>query len=74
MCWAPVTDLSQERVRFDTHASHNPEIAGIEYQRGTLFGYELRAHLLEKWGRQCADCVAENVPLEIEHIHPRFQG
>jgi hypothetical protein len=31
-------------------------------------GYELREYLLEKWGRKCAYCDKENVPLQIEHI------
>jgi 5-methylcytosine-specific restriction endonuclease McrA len=74
MRWAPVTDVSQELVRFDTHAIQNPELAGAEHQRGTLFGYEFRESSLETWGRQCAYCGAENVPLEIEHIHPRSKG
>ena len=30
--------------------SENPEISGIEYQQGTLAGYELREYLLEKYG------------------------
>ena len=72
--WAPVTALSQELVRFDTQALRNPEIAGTEYQQGTLFGYEVREYLLEKWGRKCAYCDAEHVPLEMEHIHPRSRG
>jgi 5-methylcytosine-specific restriction endonuclease McrA len=72
--WAPVTALSQELVRFDTQAVQNPEISGIEYQQGTLAGYEVREYLLEKWGRKCAYCDAQNVPLEIDHIHPRSQG
>jgi hypothetical protein len=52
--WAPVTALSSELVRFDMQALENPEISGIEYQQGTLAGYEVREYLLEKWGRQCA--------------------
>jgi 5-methylcytosine-specific restriction endonuclease McrA len=72
--WAPVTALSLELVRFDTQAMQNPEISGVEYQQGTLFGYDLREYLLEKWGRKCAYCGKENVPLEIDHIHPRSKG
>jgi hypothetical protein len=30
--------------------------------------------LLEKWGRKCAYCSVENVPLEIEHIQPKSKG
>ncbi len=70
----PVTALSQELVRFDTQHMESPEISGVEYQQGALAGYEVREYLLEKWGRQCAYCGAENVPLEIDHIHPRSKG
>ncbi len=72
--WAPVTALSQELVRFDTQVMQNPEISGAEYQHGTLFGYEVREYLLEKWGRKCVYCDAEHTPLEIDHIHPKSKG
>ena len=72
--WAPVNAISQELVRFDTQALENPEISGIQYQQGTLAGYEVREYLLEKWQRKCAYCDAEHVPLEIEHIVPRSKG
>jgi 5-methylcytosine-specific restriction endonuclease McrA len=70
----PVTALSVELARFDTQKLVNPEIKGVEYQQGTLFGYELREYLLEKWGRRCAYCGAENVPLQVEHIVPKIRG
>jgi len=70
----PVTALSQELVRFDTQQMEKPEISGVEYQNGTLVGYEVREYLLEKWGRKCAYCGAEHTPLEIDHIHPRSRG
>lgn len=71
---SPVNSISMELVKFDTQALENPEINGIEYQQGTLFGYEVREYLLEKWGRKCAYCGAENTPLEIEHIVPKSRG
>lgn len=71
---APVTAISNELVRFDMQKMQNPEISGIEYQQGTLLGYEVREYLLEKWGRKCAYCGEENTPLEIEHIHPKATG
>lgn len=52
----------------------NAEISGIEYQQGTLIGYEIREYLLEKWGRKCVYCNATDVPLEIEHIFPKSRG
>ncbi len=73
-CLAPVAALSQELVRFDTQQLQHPEISGSEYRQGTLFGYEVREYLLEKWGRTCAYCGAGHMPLEIDHIHPRSRG
>ena len=70
----PLTHISYENVKFDTQLIHNPEISGIEYQQGELQGYEIREYLLEKWGRRCAYCGTENVPLEIEHIIPKIRG
>lgn len=72
--WAPVVAIHQELVRFDMQLLVNPEISGIEYQQGELAGYEVREYLLEKWGRQCAYCDAQNTPLEIEHIIARSKG
>lgn len=71
---APITALDQELVRFDTQRLDNPEISGVEYQQGTLLGYEVREYLLEKWGRECAYCGATETPLEIEHVEPRSRG
>lgn len=72
--FAPVTSLSMELAKFDTQKLMNPEIQGIEYQQGTLFGYEVREYLLEKFGRRCVYCDKENVPLEIDHVIPRSKG
>lgn len=66
-----LTAISLELVKFDMQQMDRPEISGVEYQQGTLAGYEVREYLLEKWGRQCAYCGAKDVPLEIEHITPR---
>lgn len=70
----PVAALSQELVKFDLQKHEDPEVSGIEYQQGTLAGYELREYLLEKWHRTCAYCGKTDVPLQIEHIHPKSRG
>ena len=72
--YVPITGISQELVKFDTQAMQNPEISGKEYQQGELVGYEVREYLLEKWGRKCAYCGAENLPFEVEHIQPKSKG
>ncbi|MHB8461492.1 MAG: RNA-guided endonuclease IscB, partial [Vulcanimicrobiaceae bacterium] len=72
--FAPITSIAQELVRFDLQALQKPAIEGIEYQQGTLAGYEAREYLLEKWRRTCAYCDATSVPLQIEHIVPKASG
>jgi 5-methylcytosine-specific restriction endonuclease McrA len=72
--WCPVGALSLELVCFDTALLANPDLAGEEYQRGTLFGTELRYYLLTKWDYRCAYCGIGQVPLEIDHVQPRSKG
>jgi 5-methylcytosine-specific restriction endonuclease McrA len=70
----PITTISQELVRFDTQALQHPNIEGVEYQQGTLAGYEVREYVLFKWNHQCAYCDAREAPLELDHIHPRSRN
>jgi 5-methylcytosine-specific restriction endonuclease McrA len=70
----PIGAISMELVRFDLQAQENPEIAGCEYQQGTLAGYETREYLLEKWGRACSYCGKKDIPLQVEHIQARANG
>ncbi|MBE2928877.1 RNA-guided endonuclease IscB [Anoxybacillus flavithermus] len=70
----PIEHISYENAKFDTQLMRNPEINGVEYQQGTLQGYEVREYLLEKFGRKCCYCGKEGVPLEIEHTIPKSRG
>src|SRR5262249_30763231 len=62
---ALVGAISQEVVRFATHLLENPAISGVEYQQGALAGYEVRAYLLEQFGRTCAYCGKTHTPLHV---------
>lgn len=70
----PVSQVNVEIGSFDTQKMQNPEISGISYQQGTLFGYELREYMLEKWQRTCAYCGIKGIPLHIEHLVPKSRG
>jgi 5-methylcytosine-specific restriction endonuclease McrA len=70
----PLTNISYENCKFDSQLINNSNISGIEYQQGTLYGYEVREYLLEKFNRACIYCSQINVPLEIEHIVPKSRG
>jgi len=72
--YCPIDSIAQELVTFDTQKMQNPEISGTEYQQGTLYQYEVREYLLEKFNRTCAYCGAKNTPLEVEHIKPKSKS
>ncbi len=69
--WCPISRIAVERTKFDLQLLDNPTITNLDYQRGTLFGWELRAYVLATWNYQCAYCEANNVPLELDHVVPR---
>jgi 5-methylcytosine-specific restriction endonuclease McrA len=86
---APITEVAIESVRFDMQKMRNPEIEGVEYQQGTLEGYEMREYLLEKFERKCVYCTPKasktegqpevdkplkRVKLQIEHVIPKARG
>ncbi|MFX1466353.1 MAG: RNA-guided endonuclease IscB [Promethearchaeota archaeon] len=70
----PLTFKKVEVANFDAHKMQQPEITGVEYQQGTLKGYEVREYLLDKWNRKCAYCSKTDVPLQVEHIIPKSKG
>ena len=70
----PITQLAYEDVKFDMQLMEKPDIQGIEYQQGTLMGYELREYLLERDKRRCRYCGNGKRRLEIDHIQPKSKG
>ncbi len=72
--FCPISSIATELVKFDGHKLQQPEISGKQYQQGTLYQYEVREYLLEKWNRTCAYCNASDTPLEVEHIVPKSKG
>jgi 5-methylcytosine-specific restriction endonuclease McrA len=72
--WVPIVRIDVESVKFDTQFLQNPEVSGIEYQRGELAGWEVRAYILEKFGWRCAYCRGHETAFELDHICPRSRG
>ncbi|WP_312846411.1 RNA-guided endonuclease IscB [Deinococcus rubellus] len=68
----PLDAFSMELVSFDTQKMMNPDIQREEYQKGTLFGTEVRAYLRQKWDDKCAYCGKKGE--EVEHLVPRSRG
>ena len=54
----------------------NPDIEGVQYQQGELFGYEIKEYLLDKFGHVCQYCggLSGDPILEWEHIVPKSRG
>ncbi len=72
--YTPITDISFELVRFDMQVMELPDIIGIEYQQGTLAGWEVREYLLLKWEYRCAYCQKQATRWEVDHITPQSRG
>lgn len=70
---APITSANVETVRFDMQQMENPSMAGMDYQQGSLFGWELREYLLYRHKHTCAYCdgLTGDAVLEKEHVVPR---
>ena len=71
-----ITECSFEAVRFDTQLMDNHDIEGKEYQQGTLYGYEIKEYLLDKYRHTCQYCGGESGDniLEWEHKIPSSRG
>jgi len=72
----PISKIVVEIASFDTQKMANALIGGVEYQHGTLFGYEVKQYLLTVHKHKCAYCgglSGDNI-LQVEHIHPQSKG
>ena len=70
----PIETIIVEAAEFDIQKIKNPGISGIEYQQGTLQGYNIRNYLLEKHGRKCFYCGKAVSDFEVEHMLPKSRG
>ena len=70
--WLPVTSAAMEAVRFDTQLLDDPDIEAEQYQHGTLYGYEIKEYLLDKYQHTCQYCGGKSGDqvLEWEHMMP----
>ena len=68
-----------ERVRFDMQAIQNPDITGVGYQQGTLWGTEVREYVLARDHHRCVYCGRSGVgpggvPLNLDHVVAKSRG
>ena len=85
----PIDKVIMEFNRFDPHKMQKPDIEGIEYQEGSLQGYNIKEYLLYKHGHNCQYCkevkkdkegnekvitYSGDDILEVEHKVPQSRG
>ena len=70
----PIETIIVETAEFDIQKIKNPDISDIEYQQGTLQGYNIRNYLLEKHKRKCFYCGKTVSGFEVEHMFPKSRG
>lgn len=78
----PILKIAGELNKFDTQKMMDPNVAGIEYQWGTLHGFEVREYLLQKCQYTCVYCQksafnnanSKSLKLEIDHVVPKSKG
>ena len=76
----PVSRIVVELGKFDSQRIQNPAISGVEYQQGTLAGWEnLKAYAKWRDGYKCRVCGRSprsdsNVRLEVHHVRRRADG
>ena len=68
-----------ETVQFDQQKMMKAEIAGKEYQQGTLFEFDVMQYLLVKYNHTCVYCDRKSTPdngvrLEKDHVKPVSKG
>ena len=70
----PVTSIKLEFNKFDPQLMADPTISGIEYQHGTLHGWQVRAYVMERDHSRCVYCGVAKAKLELDHVRPRAIG
>jgi len=74
----PIKKVTVEIGNFDIQKIENPDISGVQYQQGDLYGYyNLKLYLLEREKGKCQLCgkkfTKENKP-HMHHIKQRSEG
>lgn len=75
--WIPITKVIIELGEFDIQKIINPEISGIEYQQGDMYGYaNLKAYVISREYGKCQLCEKEkgNDNWQLHHVIERKNG
>ena len=70
----PVKRINIEYNKFDMQKIDNPNIGGVEYQHGTLYGWQIKNYLLAKYNDKCVYCDRAGGRMEADHVVPRSRN
>jgi len=73
----PVNHVIYEYSAFDIHKLKNPDVKGIEYQKGDMYGYEnTKSYILSRDNYKCQSCKGKSKDkvLQVHHIIHRKHG
>lgn len=71
----PITKIVVETASFDIQKIKNPEISGVEYQKGEMQGWNVREYVLFRDGHKCCGRKGcKNNILNVHHIESRKTG
>lgn len=73
----PITKIIVETAQFDIQKIKNPEISGVDYQKGDQLGFwNVREYVLFRDGHKCQYCKGKSKDnrLNVHHIEGRKTG
>lgn len=71
----PISKVIVEIAKFDTQKLQNPDIKGVEYQKGVTEGYDnVRAYVFERDNYRCQICKKQGGIIQTHHINQRKDG
>lgn len=73
----PIVKTTIEVAQFDTQLIKNPQIGGVDYQRGEQLGFwNVREYVLARDGHKCQHCggKSKDPVLNVHHIESRKTG
>jgi len=71
----PIDNIIVEIAKFDTQKLQNPDISGVEYQKGKTEGYDnIRAYVFERDKYTCQICKKQFGILQTHHITQKKDG
>ena len=73
----PIAKTTIEVAQFDTQLIKNPQIGGVDYQRGEQLGFwNVREYVLARDGHKCQHChgKSKDPVLNVHHLESRKTG